>query len=315
MSETLAIILTTSFAYSVLRVTTPILFATLGACVADKAGMTNIGLDGIMLSAALAGVLGSAVTGSPWLGLLLAVLVGTLMGQLLAFGALRLKADLMLCGIALNLICSAATALLLFVVSGDRTVSTSVKSYTLPGLTVPLLSRVPVLGQIVSGHNVLTYVSILMIFVLHIFLRRTTVGLRIRSIGENPSAAASAGIPVLRYQSATLALSGFIAGFGGAFLSMGYVSFFATDMTAGRGFIAVAASAMGSGNPIPASLAALLFGFANALANAIPIGVIPQDFIQMIPYLVTIFGLTLRAAIVGARKSRQRREMSAYDHA
>lgn len=297
MREILEIILTTSFIFSVFRVTTPILFSTLGACIADKAGMTNIGLDGTMLTAALAGVIGSSLTNSPWLGLLCAIIAGALMGVGLAYASINLKADLMLSGISLNLIASAATALILFVISGDRSVSTSIKSYVLPNINLPFIQDIPIIGEILSGHNVLTYISIIAVFLVHIFVKNTIMGIRIRSIGENEHSPLSVGINVVRYKYIALALSGLLAGFGGAFLSMGYVSFFATDMTAGRGFIAIAASAMGSGNPIPAFFASLLFGAANALANAVPTGFIPQDFIQMIPYIATIVGLTIRAAI------------------
>lgn len=296
MKETLSVILTASFVFAIIRITTPILFATLGACISDQAGMTNVGLDGIMTASALTGVLGSAVTGSAWLGFLAAMLTGALLGLLLGYCSLTLKADLMLSGIALNLICGAGSALILFVVSGDRSVSTSIKSMVMPDVSIPLIRDIPVLGEVLSGHSVLTYLSFIMVFVLYGFINRTVAGLRIRSIGQNAAAATSMGVRELRYRYLTLMLSGLMAGMGGAFLSMSYVSFFTTGITAGRGFIAVAASAMGGANPISAMLAALLFGAANALANAIPTGFFPQDFIQMIPYIATIVGLTIRAA-------------------
>lgn len=296
IQETLSIILSATFVFSIIRITTPILFATLGACVSDQIGMTNVGLDGIMTASALAGVIGSALFNNAFIGVLFAMLVGLGLGLALGLISIRLKTDLMLAGISLNLICTAGAALVLFIASGDRSVSTSIKSHVVANVNLPLIQDIPVLGRILSGHSSLTYIAFIAVIIMHFFINRTATGLRIRSIGENPSAAQSLGIHVQRYQYLAMGLSGLLAGLGGAFLSMSYVSFFTTNITSGRGFIAVAASAMGGAEPVAAMLAAVLFGAANALANAIPTGFIPQDLIQMLPYVVTVVALTIRAA-------------------
>jgi ABC-type uncharacterized transport system permease subunit len=302
MSEALSIILNTAFVFSIIRITTPILFATLGACIADRAGMTNIGLDGMMTAAALAGVLSSAATGSALVGVLCAAAVGAALGLALGLVSVRLKVNLLLAGIAMNLICASGSALVLYLAVGDRTASTSVKSGVVPDIVLPGIAKIPVLGPVLSGHSVLTWLAFLLVIAASFFLNRTVTGLRIRSIGENEAAARSAGIRTEKYKYLALALSGVMAGFGGAFLSMSYVSLFTTGITAGRGFIAVAASAMSGGDPVGGMWASLLFGAANALANAIPTGAYGQDFIQMIPYIATVFGLTLQAAAAGRRR-------------
>lgn len=306
MNEFLASIFSTSFGYAVLRVTTPILFATLGALISNRAGMMNIGLEGMMLASALTGVLVSAFTHSAWVGLLAAVVVGGLLGLLLAYVSLKLKADLMLSGIALNLLSSAGTVFILYKITHDRGVSSALRSYVIPSVNIPLIKNIPVIGEILSGHNLLTYLSLIMVVVIHYLLFKTTFGIRIRSVGENPEAVAAAGINVNLIKYSSLCISGMLAGLGGAYMSMGYVSMFSANMTAGRGFIAIAAEAMGSGNPLPSFLSALLFGVADALSNSIQGLQIPPELIQMIPYLATIFGLILHSISKTKREKRKK---------
>lgn len=289
------IIFSVEFGYAILRVTTPILFAAMGALISDKAGVINIALEGIMLIAALTGVIFSAMTQSAFLGLFAAVLIGALVGMLLAYFALNLKTDVILSAIAINLIASGGTVFIMFLVAGDKGISSSLASMVLPKLNLPLVQDIPVLGSILSGHNVLTYVAILSVIVMQYFLYRTPLGLRIRAVGENSKAADSVGISVRKTQYIALTLSGMMAGFGGAYMSMGYVSWFSKDMTAGRGFIALAAEAMGGATPIGAFLTSLLFGFFDALSNSLQSLRIPAEFVQMIPYAATVVGLVIYA--------------------
>ena len=293
MNQILSVVFTAEFGYSVLRVTTPILFATLGALISDKAGVMNIALEGIMLISALAGVVFSAITGSAGFGLLAAVVSGGLVGLFLAYCALKLRTDIILSGIAINLMASGGTVFALFLIAGDKGISSSLASKVLPKLTIPGLSSVPILGTMLSGHNVLTYVAFLSVAVIFIFLYRTPLGLRIRAVGENPNAAASVGIGVTKIQYLALVLSGMMAGFGGAYMSMGYVSWFSKNMTAGRGFIALAAEAMGGATPVGSMLTSLLFGFFDALSNTLQLMKIPSEFVNMIPYAATVIGLVL----------------------
>ncbi|MGE5590443.1 MAG: ABC transporter permease [Bacillota bacterium] len=295
MSSMLDAIFSTSFAYSVLRVTTPLLFAALGAVVSDLAGVINIGLEGMMLFGAFAGVAVSAFTGSALWGLVAAVLAGLIMSLILGYFSLKLKTDIILAGIALNLFASGGTVFLLYMVAHDKGVSTSLASKVLPQIRIPLIDSIPVLGPIFSNHNVLVYVAMIAAAAVWYYLYRTPSGLRLRAVGENPGAAESVGISVHRIQFTALAISGVLAGFGGAHLSMGYVSWFARDMTAGRGFIGLAAEALGGRTPGGTVIASLFFGVADALSNYLQSLSIPSEFIQAVPYALTVVALAVYA--------------------
>jgi len=307
MSNFFNIIFSVDFGYAVLRVTTPILFASMGALISDKAGVINIALEGMMLIAALTGVIVSALVQSAGLGLLAAVFMGALVGMMLAYFALNLKTDVILAAIAINLMAIGGTIFILFVVAGDKGISSSLPSLVLPKVTIPLIEQIPVLGPILSGHNILTYLAFLSVWLMYIFIYKTPLGLRIRAVGENPHAADSVGISVRKIQYIALTMSGALAGFGGAYMSMGYVSWFSKNMTAGRGFIALAAEAMGGGTPQGAMLTSLLFGFFDALSNSLQSLRIPAEFVQMIPYLATVIGLVIYAA----NKTRQIKRIQA----
>ncbi|HUW71352.1 MAG TPA: ABC transporter permease [bacterium] len=309
MIQMLSIIFNAEFGYSVLRVTTPILFATLAALISDKAGVMNIALEGIMLISALSGVVFSALTGSAGLGLLGAIVAGGLVGLFLAYCALELKTDIILSGIAINLMASGGTVFALFLIAGDKGISSSLASKVLPKINIPGIASIPVIGTMLSGHNVLTYVALLSVIAVFIFLYRTPLGLRIRAVGENPGAAASVGIGVTRIQYLALTLSGMMAGFGGAYMSMGYVSWFSKNMTAGRGFIALAAEAMGGATPIGSLLTSLLFGFFDALSNTLQLMKVPSEFVNMIPYAATVIGLVIYT-VRRTRRDRLAREAS-----
>lgn len=303
MDSLLSAIISADFISSVLRLSTPILFSGLAALITDKAGVINIGLEGIMLSAALAGVVGSAFGGNAFIGLLLALVVGVAMGLLMAYFAIGLKTDIVLTGIALNLMASGGTVFLLYVITKDKGMSTSLKSFIMPVIQLPFIKSIPVLGDILSGHNLLTYLAFLFTVLVWILLYRTPLGLRIRVVGENISAAESVGIPVKKVQFIALAISGVLASMGGAYMSMGYMDKFARDMTAGRGFIALAAEALGRATPLGTLIASLFFGMVDALSSNLQILNVPVQFVQMLPYVCTIVGLVIYSAIKGKNKT------------
>ncbi|OBZ09546.1 ABC transporter permease [Bacillus sp. FJAT-27264] len=305
MNSLLNVILTTDFAFSVLRVTTPILFAALGALISNRAGIINIGMEGIMLVSALAGVIVSSYTGSAWVGLLGAVLAGTLIAGILAFFTLQFKTHIILGGVAINMFASGGTVFLLYLLSGDKGSSTSLPSKVLPSIDIPVLKNIPVLGPILSGHHILTYLSIVAVFVVYYLLNRTPLGLRIRSVGENPHAAQSVGVSVVKIQYMALLLSGFFAGLGGAYMSMGYLSLFTRDMVAGRGWIAIAAESMGRSTTVGTALTSLLFGAADALSNALQVLKIPAELIATLPYVATVIGLVIYAVSETRKKNRK----------
>lgn len=305
MGKLSAIIFTTDFAFGVLRLMTPILFASLAALVAEQAGITNMALEGIMLFAALFGVIGSAFTQSAWIGLLFAILISIVISLLLAFFKIKMKTDEILAAIALNLLASGGTVFLLFLFAGERGTSTSLNSKQLPFIQLPVIKNLPVLGKIVSGQNILVYLSIISVFVLQYVLYRTPLGLRIRAVGGNPDAASSVGVSVEKTQYIALAISGLLAGLAGAFMSMGYMGVFNRDMTAGRGYIALAAASVGGQRPFGALFASFIFGAFDALGNNLQIGTVPAEFIYMIPYVTTIVAYS----VASYRKLNQKKQL------
>ena len=303
------IIFTTDFGFMIFRVTTPILFTALGAMISRRAGIMNISLEGLMLIGALFGVIGSTYTQSVILGVLTAILASLLFSLLFAYFVLKLKSDLILTGIALNLMASGGTVFLLAVLCGDKGVSTSMDSLVVPSVELPLIRSIPVLGEIFSGHNLLTYVALLSVVLVYLLINKSPLGLRIRSVGENPDAAESVGISVIKTRFIALTFTGILAGLGGAYMSMGYVSWFARDMAAGRGYMALSAQNLGNGTPIGTFLASFIFGIADALSSTLQVLSLPAEFIQMIPYVTTIIGLILYAISRKRRAAKARAKL------
>ena len=303
---------TTDFFFSILRITAPILFATLGAVVGEKAGVSNIGLEGTMMISALFGSLAAYWTGSWAMGLLLAVIVGILAALLMGFFAFNLKTDIILTGIAVNMIGSGGTLFLVKVITNmtegkalASTTSLITKDLQVPSLQIPVLKDIPVLGNVLSGHCLLTYLAFLLVLVTWVLLYKTPLGLNIRSVGENPNAASSVGVSVLKIKYIAIGFSGAMAGFGGAFMSMYYAMGWSQDMVAGRGFIALAAQAMGAGEPFGAMLAAMVFGFAQALGIKISSTGVDSNLVSPIPYVMTILGLVVFALAARWKVKRQ----------
>ena len=304
MENILRIICSTEFFYSIFRVTTPILLAALGAMITSRAGVVNIGLEGIMLFSALAGVVTSAWTQSAAVGLLAAILVGVLISALMAYVMLVLRSDITLTGFAVNALGSGCTVFLLYIICNDKGISSSLASKVLPKVNLPLIQDIPFVGKVLSGHNIMTYVAFLLVIVVYWLVNKTPLGLRIRAVGENPHAAESVGIKVTRIQLIAVLIRGVLAGMAGAYMSMGYVSWFARDMMAGRGFIALAAQQLGQGTVVGSMLASLAFGAADSLANNLQALRLPSEFVQSIPYAVTIVGLVIYSA---SKKRREQR--------
>ncbi len=291
------------FYNAILRATTPILFATLAAGVAQQAGICNMALEGIMLFASLFGAIYSYVTGSWIAGLLLTMLSGAAIGLILAFFVLNLKTDEIIAAIAINLTAAGGTVLLLLAFSGDRGTS-SFRSIPAPNVVIPGVSAIPFLGKILSGRNFMTWLAIIMVIVMNLFLYKTPLGLKIRAVGENKNAAESVGISSRKIQYIALIISGVLASMGGYFLSSGYMTTFTKDMSAGRGFIALAASAMGRNTPVGGFLVALLFGIAQAVSNQLQLTSIPVELLQMIPYVITLIGLAVFSYVELRRKAK-----------
>ncbi|MFB0972026.1 MAG: ABC transporter permease [Neofamilia sp.] len=282
-----------SFWFGVVRSTTPLLLAALAALIAARSGITNMAIEGIMLFSALFAVMASYWSGSAWIGLLVALLIGIGLSLSLAYFKLKMDTDEVLVAIALNLLAEGATIFLLFIFTGEKATSASIGSKILPNINIPLIQDLPFIGKVLSGHSVLVYISFALVFVLNYLLFKTPLGLRIRSVGSNPHAAESVGISVNKTKYIALGISGFLSGMAGAYMSMGYMKFFVRGMVAGRGFVGLAANNVGGRHPIGAFLASALFGVFESLANNLQsIVTIPVEFIQMIPYITTILAYT-----------------------
>ena len=307
MNQLLEIFTNANFYHSVLAVTPPILLAALGCAIAQKASMTNMGMEGIMAISSLTGVMASILLGQnhPWIELFVAMVVGGLLGLAVAVFNLKLKVDIILVGIALNLIGSGGTAFFLYLFTGDRSTSNSFVSGTLPNIDIPFIKDIPFIGTILSGQNVLTYISYILIVVLSFLLFKTKLGLRIRAVGENPNACESVGISSTNVRTIALIISGILGGMGGAFMSSVYLSYFQRGCAAGRGFIALAACALGDSNPGPVALTSLLFGLFYALSNFARSTGISSYLLNTWPYIVTIISLVVYS-INKERKEKKR---------
>ncbi|MDY0977261.1 ABC transporter permease [Massilia sp. CFBP9012] len=290
---------------AVLRAATPILYAALGGLLSELGGKINVALEGLMLVAAFTGVIaaihpppGLPLALLPWWGLLAGLLAALLLAALLAVLHLECGADLIVAGIALNLLAAGLTVFLLAELAGDKGSTASFATPALPSLRIPVPEGWPLLdlllnGESGHGHHVLVLGAPLLALAAWAFLRHTRAGAWLRATGENPAAALAAGIPVRRMHYLALLGSGVLAGLGGIYLSMGVLTLFQAEMTAGRGFLALAAVFVGARRLAGVCGAALLFGAAAVLATRLGTLDVPPQLLTMLPPLVTIAVLAL----------------------
>ncbi len=299
MTDLLVTLFSATFLVSVIRTATPLLFATLGGLISDLSGALNVALEGMMLIAALTAVVVSVH--APWYVAVVAGMgAGAALGAIMALFHLRLKADIILVGFAINILAAGGTVFALSLATGgDKGTSINLQSKAVPAVDLSFLGNIPVVGpgleSVLSGHSLLSWFAAFMVFAIWYFLYRTPHGLWLRGVGEYPAAPQAAGIPVGKVRAYSLIASGALAGLGGAQLAMFNYVGFTRDMTAGRGFIALGAVLLGARHPVGAMLAALLFGVFEALSIVLPslFGWIPSEFIQTIPFFVTILALIL----------------------
>jgi general nucleoside transport system permease protein len=289
MSELFTLPVLLGIIYSGIRLATPYLFASIGEMFVQSSGVLNLGVDGIMLMGAFSGFYVAMVTGSLGLGLLAAALTGILMGLLMAVVVVSLKAVQGISGIGLQLF-GLGLSTLLFKTVLDGTVK-SIRGFQ--PIKIPLLGDIPYIGDTMFNHNILVYSAFLLVPVAAFILNKTTLGLKIRSVGQNPQAADTLGVSVNGIRYLTLAFGGMLAGIAGASLSMALINLFAENMTNGMGFIAVALVYFGSWRPSGVLLGSLIFAFVNAFQLWVQVkGVnIPSDVAIMMPYIMTILAL------------------------
>ena len=283
--------LSASFLFIVIRVGVPLLYASMSAYVASIAGIPNIAVEGIMIFGALFGVYFSAMTGSAWLGLLGVILVGVVMALVMAFFTMKMKASPIMIGIALNLFATDFSVWLLMIWTGSKGTTASLPSKVLPTWHIPVIKDIPILGEIISGHYFLTYVCIILAIFIYILVYKTPFGLRMKACGLDEHAAESVGIKVNKVRLIAIIMSSVLAALGGAYLSMGYMSIFSSNMTASRGWSGIAANAVGGGNFLIVVLTTLVFSFAQGIVNRLALTQLPSELVNIIPYVCVMFAM------------------------
>jgi simple sugar transport system permease protein len=295
---------------SAIRLSVPLLFACLAGLYSERSGVVDIGLEGKMLVGAFAAGAAAAMVPNPWMGLLVAVMASVLFALIHGFASISQRGNQIVSGVAINVLASGLTAIL-----GNAWFGQGGRTPQLPPgarfneITLPFaeaLRPVPILGpiyaEVISGHSILVYIALAMVPATWFLLYRTAWGLRLRAVGENPAAVDTAGLSVTALRYSAVVMAGILCGFGGAYLAIAQSAGFITDMTAGKGFIALAALIFAKWRPLPALGACFLFGLLDAVALRIQgvsfpgIGQVPVQAIQALPYMLTVI---LLAGFIG----------------
>jgi general nucleoside transport system permease protein len=280
---------------AMLRFATPLILAALGGILCERSGVINIGLEGMMLMGAFFGILGADLTGSWLLGSVIGMVAGALLALVHAVFSIHLRADQVVSGTAVNFLALGITGYVFIAHYGDQGTPGTVPR--VPEVTLPLIEDIPFFGDAIGSASLLTWTALVLVAVLTVFLFRTPRGLRLRSVGEKPRAAESVGVSVIRTRYLAVVGSGAFAALGGVYLSIALLGSFNQGMTAGRGFIALAAVIFGSWRPLGALAAALLFGFSSALAQRLPeFSESTAVLFQALPYVLT---LIVVAGVIG----------------
>ena len=283
---------------STIRMATPILLVALAELYSERAGLVNIGLDGIMSIGALIGFLVGYITGNPFLGILAGAVAGIAVNMIYAFCTITLCAEQIVYGMAINIFAPALASFLYRSYFEDT--SKVIQGISMDTLPIPILSEIPIIGPIFFNHSILVYFAYLLVPVTAVFLNKTKAGLNFKAVGEYPKAAETLGINVIRQKYLASIVCGALAGIGGAYLTICYTSTYSEGVVAGRGFIALSAVIFGRWMPSGVLMACLLFGFCDAIQIRLQLLMpgTPYQFMQMIPYLCTLFAL----AIFGLKK-------------
>ena len=294
-------IFTDDFFYATIRMASPIILAALGEVLLERAGIFNLGIEGIMLFGAFFAVLGSFLTGSAWMGVVFALLVGVVLGLVYAFAVVTIRSNQAVTGTGINILAIGLTSLLSRMIWGVQAVPLTVKG--IGPLAIPFLSDIPVIGAILFNHSPLVYLSYIMIGFVYFILYKTSWGLKIRSIGEQPKAADTMGINVIRWKYVMCMISSMFATLSGAILSLSFMNLFVDNMSGGRGYMAVASVILGQWNPMGAAVGGLIFGAGNAIqmrlqAFGVPI---PSSLLLVLPMVIA---LVVVLAVRGSASAR-----------
>jgi simple sugar transport system permease protein len=301
--DALGRILTLTLFATTLRMTTPVLFATLGGIFSAHTGIFNVGLEGLMDLGAFFAIVGSVALGNPWAGLVLAVIACVITSFAFAAIHLELKANELIVGLALNIFAYGLTNYMLVAILGATGYYKTPDIAGFQPVHIPLIASIPVLGDLISGHSPLVYLAFISVAIVYVALYKTPWGFHLRSVGENADAAEAVGINTRRMKYIGVVLGGVLCGFGGTFLSLAYLNMFSEGMTAGRGWLALAAVNFGESRPVRSLVATLIFGFADALAIRLQQFGLPSQIVLMLPYVATLVVL-VASAVQRSRKAK-----------
>jgi ABC-type uncharacterized transport system permease subunit len=283
----------TSFLAADIRMATPIMLAALGILFSERAGIVNIGTEGMILMGALAGVIGSFYTGSVWIGALVAIIVTMAFSAIFAFFTVTIKADQTVIGTGMNILAAGLTVTVNRAIFGASTSPPKIDVFG--AIHIPILSNIPIIGKALFSQSLPVYIAFILVPIAWFVMFRTNIGLKLRAVGENPRACDTVGINVSRIRWMSILYSGILAGFAGAYVSMGQMSFFTEGIVAGGGFMALAAVVFGNYTPVGVMIAALVFGASNALQYSLQVlnTGIPDQLMGTLPYIITIVALCM----------------------
>lgn len=268
------------------QLSVPLVLGALCGTIAERGGIILLGVEGMMLLGAFAGVAGSFFTGSAFLGVVVSVLAGALTGWVYALFCLKWKAHQSVVGVGVNLFASGITAVLLKAIWHTEGMSDPVKAVA--NVTVPVIADIPIAGAFFKNQSPYLYGMLIIVAAVWVLFYKTKFGLRYRAIGDQPHAVQTAGVPVNRYRYIAMMSAGAIAGLAGSYLSLSQNNLFVTDMTAGRGFMGLAANIFGGWQPVGSLLAGLVFAVAQAARFYLTDLSIPSQIVQMLPYIITL---------------------------
>ena len=296
IDQILHLLLTANLWQATLAAAVLLLLPALGGVISERSGVVNIAMEGMMLTGAFFAVYADLHFQNPWIATLVAMVAGGLMALVHAVVSIRFRADQIVSGIAINIFAAGLTVFLINRLYGVQDVGHIDQSAALPTIVVPGLSGIPFIGQVLFNQNVIVYVAIVLLVLTHVVLFRTRLGLRIRSVGEHPQAADTAGINVFALRYGAVITSGLLSGLAGAFLAIGVSNTFVPNMTDGRGYIALAAMIFGKWTPLGAFIACIIFGLGEAIYSNNSIIQASPYLLSMLPYILT---LVVIAGLIG----------------
>jgi general nucleoside transport system permease protein len=305
-------VFTVELLQSSIRLATPILLAALGGALCNQAGVLNLALEAKMLLGAFVGIVAAFYLGNSYAGLVVAMLAGGSLGLFFAFLYHKYKVDLVILAIAFNLIIAELTVFVMRAMFGNVGSWSDPSIVRLPDIELPLIKEIPVIGPILSGYNIIVYFSWLATIVMFIVLYKMRSGRHLRATGEAKGAAETVGINAVLLQTLALVIAGALCGLGGAFLSIGHLKLFTRNMSAGRGWVAVAAAMFGMNHPFGVFFASMFFGFADAFSVRVQaVTDLPPNLVKLLPYLATLIVLTIIALRTKLALSMARRRFRA----